>query len=214
VCRREGGRLRAARKLKWHKQQWRRPSRLFFEDDTSSEDRSRSGSESDTGSGSRSRGRSRSASESDPDKTTAENSPEEDPPDTGADEPAETDEVILEALDSLGAPTLRMQATRRLPFLLRTLRHGFAHRCAIVGIPATPNPPAKVIKVVFRLDERCAYLGRMMGWKCPVCELHGAFENRATLGKHLEWDHGEVRVMWEETDEACSISIFVGTGDS
>jgi hypothetical protein len=132
--------------------------------------------------------------------------------DTGNDEPPELDETIFNVLQSLGAPTLHMQATRHLPFLLRTVRRGFTHRCAIVGVPSTPSPPPKVVKVVFRLDGHSASLGRMLSWKCPICELHGEFVNKVMLGKHLEWDH-DVRVTWEGTDEVRLVSVFTMNQD-
>ena len=109
------------------------------------------------------------------------------------------EEIIL-ALESLSLASLRMRATGRLPLLLRTLRRGFMHRCKLLGVPTAPCPLNGVIEVVYQRGDACSS-ERVTSWKCPVCELHRAFLNRDMLQKHMTWDHQEVDVLWEETNE-------------
>jgi hypothetical protein len=118
------------------------------------------------------------------------------------DDDEEPSEEIIAAIETLSLSSLRLQATKRLPFLMRTLRRGFEDRCRLAGVrTARRGPPRGITKVVFRRGEWHEYVGKMSAWKCPVCELHGEFANREMLGRHLDWDHEEVRVGWEEVDE-------------
>ena len=117
---------------------------------------------------------------------------------------------LIAALEALVLPSLRMQETGQLPFLLRNLRRGFVDRCFTLGVPTkqavTPKSPLNV-RVIFRLlapnavvadDESYSdeYQIRMGSWSCPVCSLHGDFGTQTLLQKHIEWDHPEIKSRW------------------
>ncbi|KAI5986167.1 hypothetical protein EDD15DRAFT_1598375 [Pisolithus albus] len=36
----------------------------------------------------------------------------------------------------------------------------------------------------------------LRSWSCVMCDLHGVFNNRTVLHKHLSWDHPEIDVKW------------------
>ena len=125
------------------------------------------------------------------------------PADTDSeDEDEAPQDAIIEAMESLSLSSIRMQATNRLPFLLRTFRRGFASRCKLVGVSTKPDPPTTAVRVIYRRGEGCEYAAKMASWKCPICGFHTAFANRLVLGKHLEWDHQNVEVLWED-DGVC-----------
>ena len=131
--------------------------------------------------------------------------------DKGRDAPAE--ELIV-ALETLTLSSLQMQMARRLPFLVRNLRKGFEGRCRLVGVPVRPVDDSRVsVHVIYRCkvsqggrtSRTRKHQARMDVWRCPLCELHGAFKTREMLVKHLEWDHAEVACSWKQTEE---VSLF------
>jgi hypothetical protein len=196
--RHEGGAQIRARKTDLHLHRQATP--LFLDDDSDNAD---GGPGHGSGKAPKSRSPSDHAGEND---VYRSHSPSPTTTDTEDSDGAPPNE-ILDALESLSLSSIRLQATRRLPFLLRTLRRGFAQRCALVGVVTTPKKPSNVVKVVFRRSKKRAYVGQMASWKCPVCYLHTRFANRAMLEKHLEWDHSEVDVLWEEVDEVSLSNI-------
>jgi hypothetical protein len=117
---------------------------------------------------------------------------------------------LVAALEVLTLPSLRMQKTGQLPFLLRNLRRGFADRCLLLGMPTKASvhsdKPLEV-HLVFRLQTSGVvvddaggysdeYKTRMTSWNCPLCDLHGAFGTQAMLQRHIEWDHFEIKTKW------------------
>ena len=122
---------------------------------------------------------------------------------------------LITALEFLMLPSLQMQKTGQLPFLLRNLRRAFVYRCRLLGISTKPNAfsnePLK-IWLIFRLRTNVAVLEGPQGysdehqtcmtsWSCPLCDLHGCFETQVMLQKHIKWDHSEVRTKWMHDNE-------------
>ena len=122
---------------------------------------------------------------------------------------------LIAALEFLMLPSLRMQKTGQLPFLLRNLRRAFVYRCRLLGISTKPtafsDEPLK-IWLIFRLQTNGAVLEGPQGysdehrtcmtsWSCPLCDLHGRFETQAMLQKHIEWDHSAVGTRWMHDNE-------------
>ncbi|RPD56950.1 hypothetical protein L226DRAFT_554330 [Lentinus tigrinus ALCF2SS1-7] len=123
---------------------------------------------------------------------------------------------LLRALDALTLAEARLQKHKRLPFLLYNLEKGFADRCRRHGIRVEPpNAPRGAVKVVFKYyleaknsgassdsgsdaREYQTYVGSMVDWRCPMCELHKPFNTREMLNFHLARDHSEVKVSWKE----------------
>jgi hypothetical protein len=152
-----------------------------------SSDSSRSDPESRSISRSRSRSRSPSSIRSLPSQPPSET---EDSP------PAD----ILDAVAAPSLPFLRLQAANRLPFRLRDLRLGFVRRCLAIGVSTARSAPTQRVSIIYARGEHCEWAGHMSRWRCPICDVHGAFPNRDMLQCHLEWDHTEVAVRWEEVD--------------
>jgi hypothetical protein len=116
------------------------------------------------------------------------------------------DEELVAALERLSLNSLRLQMTKKLPFLLRNLRQGFEYRCRLVGVPTrSVSRPDVSVNVVYECEvggnEGIPHVrtheARMRNWRCPLCELHGALETREMLEKHLQWDHPEVQISWQ-----------------
>jgi hypothetical protein len=124
--------------------------------------------------------------------------------------PASPSNNLIAALEVLTLPSLRMQKTGQLPFLLRNLRRGFADRCHRLSLPTKPSTHLKEpleVQLTFRLqtgemvfadseDHSDEYKTRMSSWNCPLCDLHGTFGTQAMLQKHIEWDHSEIKTRW------------------
>jgi hypothetical protein len=51
------------------------------------------------------------------------------------------------------------------------------------------------------------------GWICPLCQLHGMFDNRDMVEKHLEWDHKEVGISWGDNEVGLSIRLRWSASD-
>src|ERR1700683_3453206 len=65
--------------------------------------------------------------------------PETESESEAVDRPTSPSNDLIAALEVLTLPSLRMQKTGQLPFLLRNLRRGFAGRCHQLGIPTKPS---------------------------------------------------------------------------
>ena len=124
---------------------------------------------------------------------------------TAASQPEHTSapsEELMLALEKLTLSSLRMQKTGQLPFLLRNLRRGFQNRCRLLGVPTGKISEEVVsVSVLYKYVVRSTrqehvYTARMTAWLCPLCELHGQFETKRMLEKHLDWDHHQVAVTW------------------
>lgn len=112
--------------------------------------------------------------------------------------PSGPPEELVATLDEICGGSIRMQATKQLPFLLRNLRRGFRLRCNAIGIKTTRAKPRTPTLVRFEYTQKI-YESRMSRWLCPLCELHGAFPNKDMLRCHLQWDHAEVILeRWEQ----------------
>jgi hypothetical protein len=112
--------------------------------------------------------------------------------DKGRDTPSE--ELIV-ALETLTLSSLQMQMAWRLPFLVRNLRDSRVDvawleylfvQSIILGFPFMLYR-CKVSQGG-RTSRTREHQARMDVWRCPLCELHGAFKTREMLVKHLEWD--------------------------
>ncbi|KAL0581681.1 hypothetical protein V5O48_000386 [Marasmius crinis-equi] len=89
---------------------------------------------------------------------------------------------------------------RRLPFIRRNLRVGFQSKCKARGVFTTVLPDENVsvqATYVYRNGEAlCSFATSLAAWTCPLCLLHRKLVNRYVLQKHLDWDHGDVKVRW------------------
>lgn len=98
---------------------------------------------------------------------------------------------------------------RQLPFLLRNLRKGFRTLCQTAGVSTKHSFPQGGVNIWYSVGANGGhrYKSAMkVGWVCPLCEFHGVFENKYMLGKHLEWDHREVTVSWQNDEVGLSTS--------
>ncbi|KAK0482243.1 hypothetical protein IW261DRAFT_1466979 [Armillaria novae-zelandiae] len=113
---------------------------------------------------------------------------------------------LLEALKALYFTTLRMQDTSRLPFLRRSLRSCFRNHCRLRGYGLQRPSSKPHITLVYdcpSAERTCTT--HIRDWLCPVCELHGAFDNRDHLSCHLAWDHPELETRWEREFSLSSV---------
>ncbi|KAK0445967.1 uncharacterized protein EV420DRAFT_1570913 [Desarmillaria tabescens] len=113
---------------------------------------------------------------------------------------------LLEALQAHYFTTLRMQDTSRLPFLRRSLRRGFRNQCHLRGYGLQRPSSKPHITLVYdcpSAERTCTT--HVTDWLCPVCELHGAFDNQEQLACHLTWDHPELEVKWEREFSLSSV---------
>lgn len=122
--------------------------------------------------------------------------------------------LVQEALEHISLATNRMQETQQLPFRLRNLRKGFLLRCKNLGIPTDPKENRRDVIVRLRYDipgVAGAYETAMIGWRCPICSLHGCFPSRKVLRYHLEWDHSDnVEAGWTKgTDGIVSYPLVM-----
>lgn len=126
---------------------------------------------------------------------------------------ADRDDVpaLAAALQALDLQFDRRQYHGELPFLLRNLRKGFKVCCEKEGIPTDPDQPHLPVQVLFRArsnpdeaDEELFEQGetKMLTWSCPVCDLHGRLDNGNMLNFHLNHDHPELHVTWQQVHDA------------
>ncbi|KAF9527426.1 hypothetical protein CPB83DRAFT_856154 [Crepidotus variabilis] len=109
---------------------------------------------------------------------------------------------LLEAVEALTLGVIRMQVTRRLPFLRRNLKQGFMKRCEALFVPIYRDlRKGKVsLSVIYEHVGESSYESpeKLDKWLCPLCTLFDEFETREMLDCHLKWDHREVFWDWEE----------------
>ncbi|KAF7975516.1 hypothetical protein HWV62_9327 [Athelia sp. TMB] len=142
---------------------------------------------------------SSSSSSESPESQESSSDPEVDEPD----EEKPSMDALAAKLTALMLPTLRMQDTKALPFLIRNLRAGFVSRCRSLGISTEPVDEKTTLRIVYRVDKnRGLSISEFLdeytktetnSYTCPLCNLHGSTLNWLMLGVHLEWDHPEVR---------------------
>jgi hypothetical protein len=149
-------------------------------------------------------------------------------PDTGSEgeaieRPTSPSNNLIAALEVFVLPSLRMQKTGQLPFLLRNLRRGFADRCLLLGLSTKPTVSSDgllEVHLIFRLQTNSLvsedaesfsdeYKTRMTSWNCPLCDLHSGFGTQAMLQKHIEWDHSEIGTRWMHDDEVSTPLAFM-----
>ncbi|KAJ6499378.1 hypothetical protein C8R45DRAFT_114227 [Mycena sanguinolenta] len=96
-----------------------------------------------------------------------------------------------------------MQKKDRLPFLKRNVRRGFLQYCDARGLPTRSQEPFPPTTVVFKLanSELSPHEASIACYECPLCQLHLPFQTKELLSKHLELDHGEVGITWDEMEE-------------
>ncbi|KAI0634815.1 hypothetical protein C8Q77DRAFT_655753 [Trametes polyzona] len=123
---------------------------------------------------------------------------------------------LLEAFNALTGTTARLQQRGRLPFRRTNLWVGFEERCERAGVRTRPPDPLPgPVKVVYRYypdghddDEESSgeereyqeWVGSMVDWCCPLCQLHRPFKTEHMLRFHLRRDHPEVKVSWSKTE--------------
>ncbi|EJF63894.1 hypothetical protein DICSQDRAFT_179128 [Dichomitus squalens LYAD-421 SS1] len=137
---------------------------------------------------------------------------------------------LLDVFAALTLTTSRLQQYRKLPFLLRNLRMGFESRCRTFRIPIGPEEfPKHPVEVIYRYaiqesesddsdvvivePKYQEFVGILTEWACPMCGLHKPFRNRAMLVYHLEKDHAETKVTWDELkgqeEKGWKLSLFL-----
>ncbi|KAG7446898.1 uncharacterized protein BT62DRAFT_993784 [Guyanagaster necrorhizus] len=113
---------------------------------------------------------------------------------------------LLEAIRAHYFTTLRMQDTSRLPFMRRNLRRGFRNQCHLRGYGLQRPSGKPHITLVYdcpSVERTCTT--HVTDWLCPVCELHGTFDNQEQLACHLTWDHPELEIRWEREFSLSSV---------
>ncbi|KAJ3507036.1 hypothetical protein NLJ89_g6530 [Agrocybe chaxingu] len=114
--------------------------------------------------------------------------------------PDPPDELVA-ALEALSLPSIRMQSTRQLPFLRRSLRRGFSKLCLGLEIDIYSNEKEVSLTVLYEYAGGISHETEVSDWLCPLCELFGSFETKEMLECHLSWDHAEVFHEWHKFDE-------------
>lgn len=96
-------------------------------------------------------------------------------------------------------PSIRQGKTRRLPFLRRSVRVGFKHRCDLRGI-STRIDRAGVRNIQLETSYKSAgsagWKETKDGWSCPFCDLFGQFATKEMFEAHLKWDHSKIYYEW------------------
>lgn len=143
-------------------------------------------------------------------------STESDSQDIFSERPPSPSNDLVTSLEALTLSPLRMQQTRQLPFLLRNLRRGFKIRCHQVGVATTPTlefDNSVEVGLTFRLLKSSGdveysdeYNTHTTPWNCPLCDLHGRFNTQDMLQRHLDWDHSEIKTVWNYEHE---VSLMV-----
>ena len=131
-------------------------------------------------------------------------------PSTISNEDTPPSEELVHALEALSLHSLQMQRAGRLPFLVRSLRRGFEHRCRLAGVPIRKSYIPNSVNAIYKCNVDPAthvYQTRIAAWRCPLCELHGLFNTREMLAKHIEWDHSEVTCSWQKLDEVRFVQL-------
>lgn len=50
-------------------------------------------------------------------------------------------------------------------------------------------------------QEYQEWVGSMVEWYCPLCQLHNTFKTRDMLSFHLRRDHQQVNVSWTQSGQ-------------
>ncbi len=119
---------------------------------------------------------------------------------------------LLDAIKAHYFTILRMQDTSRLPFLRRSLRRGFRNQCRLRGYGLQRPSSKPHITLVYdcpSAERTCTT--HVTDWLCPVCELHGAFDNQEQLSCHLTWDHPELEIRWEREFSLSSVQVLANS---
>ena len=119
--------------------------------------------------------------------------------------------ALVTAVERLSFTSLRMHATRRLPFLVRDLRRRFYARCEQLGVPVYTDKRTPRLKVLYTGAgaEDAEYVARVDGsWVCPLCDLLGALRTHEMLDCHLRWDHAEVFCEWQPGPRMGEVCTF------
>ncbi len=119
--------------------------------------------------------------------------------------------TLVTTIERLSFASLRMHATRRLPFLLRDLRRRFYARCEQLGVPVYTDKRTPRLKILYTGAgaEDSEYVARVDGsWVCPLCNLLGALRTREMLDCHLRWDHAEVFCEWQAGPRMGEVCTF------
>jgi hypothetical protein len=119
-------------------------------------------------------------------------------------------EELLNALEALTLTSIRIQTTRRLPFLRRNLRKGFFKRCMNLHLPIYGDRKTISLGVKYEYVDGIVFHAEIEEWLCPLCNIFGKFATRAMLNRHLEWDHREVFCEWKRVEET-DVSITLAT---
>ncbi|KAI0684212.1 hypothetical protein BC835DRAFT_650719 [Cytidiella melzeri] len=145
-------------------------------------------------------------SESEPEERTKEIiviSTDSESSDSSTDE--ELTSLLTTALGPLVVPVI-MHIGGALPFLARNLRQAFLGHCQQFKIPTFPRTsPEPSLRVTYRFrlaeeDDWEEFYGSRTEWRCPMCDLHGAFNTREMLAFHLGQDHPEVHSTWLQVE--------------
>ncbi|KAG6850025.1 hypothetical protein H0H93_002229 [Arthromyces matolae] len=105
-------------------------------------------------------------------------------------------EGMRKAIDALALSSIRMQKTKRLPFLRRNVKRGFLWRCNQLNV-STNSVPGETVRVRVQFAYQSEEVkARLHSWTCPLCELHGDFPTQDTLSSHLSWDHETTSATW------------------
>ncbi|KAF8906729.1 hypothetical protein CPB84DRAFT_1844201 [Gymnopilus junonius] len=115
---------------------------------------------------------------------------------------SEPSTALLSAVQALTLPTIRMQTTKQLPFLLRNLRKGFYSRCRKFCLPIYHDGRDIVLQVHYEYAGGITYKAEVSKWQCPLCNLFGTFPTREMLNFHLQMDHLEVYYDWQELNDS------------
>jgi len=108
---------------------------------------------------------------------------------------------LLDALEPFILASVRMQATRRLPFLRRGLREGFLRRCSGLQVPVYRDSKEVTLGIVYESVDGIVYRTEVSDWLCPLCSLFGAFNTQEMLKCHLDWDHVELFFDWKLVED-------------
>ncbi|PPQ63529.1 hypothetical protein CVT24_004757 [Panaeolus cyanescens] len=112
---------------------------------------------------------------------------------------------IKDAVRPFVLPTLRMHATKQLPFLRRNLAAGFRRRCQSGHIAVYSDDGAVNLCFHYEHIDGIAYKATVNHFCCPLCSIFPKFPTREMLECHLSWDHPEFVYEWHvDTQQAAT----------
>ncbi|KZP25704.1 hypothetical protein FIBSPDRAFT_1041305 [Athelia psychrophila] len=122
-------------------------------------------------------------------------------------------------------PEIHRQKSRRLPFLARNVRRGFALVCHELGVPIEklPGESSTKLHVIMRsipiasgsISEEGGSANRIIQryslpfLQCPLCHLHKKFANSIMLRRHIEWDHPDIGTKWSKTTAGGGLKLRI-----